>query len=164
VHQKGAWLGVAVVLLVLLGLGYAGWRISRSSEPRVCQVCSRPIHAHSRTVGLVGDRRELFCCPACAMTTHDQNGRPVKIVELTDYETSSPLAPSQAYLVRGSDVNTCAQQHGPVDPDKQPTIVHFDRCSPSLLAFVGREAAARFAKEHGGEVLSFSELAASYSR
>jgi hypothetical protein len=113
---------------------------------------------------VVGDRRELFCCPACALTTHDQDGRPVKIVELTDYETGSPLAPSQAYMVRGSDVNTCAQQHGPVGPDKQPTHVHFDRCSPSLLAFVGREAAARFAKEHGGDLLSFSELAASYSR
>ena len=163
-NHKGVWLGAAVMLAVVLGLGYAGWRISRSSEPQVCQVCSRPIHAHTRTVGLVGDRRELFCCPACALTTHDQNGRPVKIVELTDYETSSPLAPSQAYIVRGSDVNICAQQHGPVAPDKQPTIVHFDRCSPSLLAFVGRDAAARFAGEHGGEVVSFSELAASYSR
>ena len=162
--RKGVWLGAAVVLAVVLGLGYAGWRISRSSEPQVCQVCSRPIHANSRTVGLVGNRRELFCCPACAMTTHDQNGRPVKIVELTDYETSSPLAPSQAYIVRGSDVNTCAQQHGPVDPDKQPTDVHFDRCSPSLLAFVGREAAGRFARQHGGEVLNFSALAAGYSR
>ena len=163
-NHKRAWLGAAVVLVVLLGLGYAGWRISRSSEPRVCQVCSRPIHAHSRTVGLVGNHQELFCCPACALTTHDQNDRPVKIVELTDYETGSPLAPSQAYIVRGSDVNTCAQQHGPVAPDKQPTIVQFDRCSPSLLAFVGRDAAARFAQEHGGEVVSFSELEASYSR
>lgn len=106
----------------------------------------------------------LPCWPARAMTTHDQNGRPVKIVQLTDYATNSPLAPSQAYIVRGSDVNTCAEQHGPVDPDKQPTMVHFDRCSPSLLAFSGRDAAARFASEHGGDVLSFSELAASYSR
>ena len=163
-EREGVWFGAAVVLAVVLGLGYAGWRISRFSEPQVCQVCNRPIHAHSRTVGLVGDRRELFCCPACASTTHDQDGRPVRIVELTDYETGSPLSPSQAYIVRGSDVNTCAQQHGPVGPDKQPTHIHFDRCSPSLLAFAGREAAARFAKEHGGDLLSFSELAASYSR
>ena len=163
-NHKGVWLGAAVMLAVVLGLGYAGWRISRSSEPQVCQACSRPIHAHTRTVGLVGDRRELFCCPACALTAHDQTGRALRIVELTDYETNSPLSPSQAYMVRGSDVNTCAQQHGPVDPDKQPTVLHFDRCSPSLLAFVGRQAAARFAREHGGEVLSFSELAASYSR
>jgi hypothetical protein len=164
VNHKVVWLGAAVMLAVLLGLGYAGWRIFLSTEPRVCQACSRPIHAQSRTVALVGNRRELFCCPACALTTHDQNGRAVKILELTDYETSSPLSPSQAYVVRGSDVNTCAQQHGPMGPDKQPTIVHFDRCSPSLLAFVSREEAAGFAREHGGEVLSFSELAASYSR
>jgi hypothetical protein len=164
VKRKGVWFGAVVMVAIVLGLGYADWRISRSSEPQVCQACSRPVHAHSRTVGLVGDRRELFCCPACALTAHDQDGKPVKIVELTDYETSSPLSPTQAYMVRGSDVNMCAQQHGPVGPDKQPTRVHFDRCSPGLLAFVGREAAARFAKEHAGEVLSFSELAASYSR
>jgi len=162
--RAGVWLGAAVMLAVVLGLGYAGWRISRPAEPQVCQVCSRPIHAHSRTVGLVGDRREQFCCPACALATHEQSGRAVRIVELTDYETSSSLAPSGAYIVRGSDVNTCALEHGPVVADKQPTVVHFDRCSPSLLAFVGRDAAARFAKEHRGEVLSFSELAAAYSR
>lgn len=162
--RTGVWLGVAFLLAALLGLGYAGWRTWRASEAQVCQACSRPIHSHTRTVGLVGNHRELFCCPACALTTHDQSGRAVRIVELTDYETNSALAPSQAYLVRGSDVNMCAQRHGPVDPDKQPTAVHFDRCSPSLLAFARQDAAARFAKAHGGDVLSFSDLAATYSQ
>ena len=31
VKHKGVWLGAAVMLAVVLGLGYAGWRISRSS-------------------------------------------------------------------------------------------------------------------------------------
>lgn len=160
-NRRGVWLGATVLLLVL---GYAGWRVSRSWGPELCQACSRPVHAHTRTVGLVGKRRELFCCPACALTAHDQDGKPVRIVELTDYETNSPLAPSQAYVVRGSDVNTCAQQHGPMDMDKQPTMVHFDRCSPSMLAFVDRAEAARFAAAHGGDVLPFSQVAASYLR
>ncbi len=158
------WGGVAIILVFLLGLGYAGWRISRSSEPEVCQVCRRPIHSDTRTVAWVGTRREVFCCPACALTTHDQSGRPVRIVELTNYETNSPLAPAHAYLVRGSDMNLCALHQGPMDPYKQPTAVAYDRCSPSLLAFANREAAARFAREHGGAVLSFSELAAAYTQ
>ena len=160
----GRWLGVASLLVLVLGLGYAGWRIRRSSEPPVCQACSRPVHIHTRTVGMVGDHRELFCCPACALTAHDQTGKAVRIVELTDYETNSALATDRAFLVRGSDVNPCRLQHGPLDPDKQPTAVQFDRCSPSLLAFGRRDPAERFVKEHGGEVLSFSELAAAYSR
>ena len=163
-NRKGIWLGTALLLAVVLGLGYGGWKAWRSREARICQMCSRPIHIHTRTVGVVGNRRESYCCPACALTAHDQSGGAVKIVELADYETGSPVSPTQAVLVRGSDVNFCAQQHGPVDTDKQPTAVAFDRCSPSLLAFVNREAAARFAKEHGGEVMSFSELAAIYSR
>ena len=158
------WIVSGCLSAVLLGLGYAGWNTWRSSEAQICQVCSRPVHSHTRTVGLVGGRKESFCCPACALTTHDQSGRAVKIVELTDYDTNSALDPSKAYMVRGSDVNTCAQQHGPVDADKQPTVVHFDRCSPSLLAFARKEAAASFAKQHGGEVLTFPDLAASYAR
>ena len=141
--RRRTWVGAAFILAVVLGLGYAGLRTWRSSEAQLCQVCSRPIHSHTRTIGLVGSRRESFCCPACALTTHDQSGRAVKIVELTDYATNSALEPGKAYLVRGSDVNTCAQQHGPVDSDKQPTMVHFDRCAPSLLAFARREAGGR---------------------
>ena len=163
-NRRGAWVSAACLLAVVLGLGYVGWRTWRSSDAQVCQVCSRPIHSHTRTVGLVGSRRESFCCPACALTAIDQSGRAVKIIELTDYETNYALDPGKAYLVRGSDVNTCAQQHGPVDADKQPTVVHFDRCSPSLLAFTRREAAATFARQHGGDVMTFPELAASYAR
>ncbi len=163
-NRRLLWPWMALLAVLLLALGYAGWTRWRSSETQICQACSRPIHIHTRTVGLVGNHRELFCCPACALTTHDQSGKPVKIVELTDYGTGSALSPTQAFLVRGSDVNPCAQQHGPVTSDKQPTDVSFDRCSPSMLAFASREAAERFAKEHGGEVLSFSEVAAAYSR
>jgi hypothetical protein len=164
VNRKGTWFGAVFILAVVAGLGYTGWRISHPSQAQTCQVCDRPIHIHARTVGLVGDRRELFCCPACALTTHGQTGKAVRVVELTDYETHAALSPDRAYLLRGSDVNPCAQSDGPVGPDKQPTVVHFDRCSPSLLAFATRQSAAGFAKEHGGEVLSFSEFAAAYSR
>ena len=112
----------------------------------------------------LGTAGSLFCCPACALTAHDQNGKAVRVVELTDYETNAALSPDRAYVVRGSDVNPCAQSDGPVGPDKQPTVVHFDRCSPSLLAFATGQSAASFAREHGGEVFSFSDFAAAYSR
>jgi len=164
VKRRGALVGAACLLAVVLGLVYAGWKTWRASEAQICQVCSRPIHSQTRTAGVAGGGREMFCCPACALTAHDQSGNAVRIVELTDYETNSTLDPSQAFLVRGSDVNICARQHGPVDPDKQPTVVHFDRCSPSLLAFARRDAAVRFAREHGGELLRFSALAASHAR
>ena len=45
-----------------------------------------------------------------------------------------------------------------VSGDKQPMHVHFDRCSPSLLAFAKREAAEAFMREHGGRMVRFSEL------
>ena len=162
--SKAGWLGAALLLALVLGLGYTAWRVTRSSEEHVCQACNRPIHPESRTVGLVGDRREHFCCPACAMALQYQTGKAVRIVELTDYETRSKLLRSQAYMARGSDVNPCMRQHMLLAEDKQPAAMQFDRCTPSLLAFASRESAERMVKAHGGQVVRFSDLPAPSAR
>jgi nitrous oxide reductase accessory protein NosL len=44
-----------------------------------------------------------------------------------------------------------------------PTATEYDRCAPGLLAFARREDALRFATQHGGQVLSFADLASSYT-
>jgi nitrous oxide reductase accessory protein NosL len=51
-----------------------------------------------------------------------------------------------------------------MNADKRASDVHYDRCSPSILAFAQRSDAAQFAREHGGEVLRFSELVSAFSR
>ena len=143
-------------------LAFAVAQLACQSAPRraqICEICQRPIHSNSLTVAEIGDRRQTFCCPACALASHAQGSQPQKVVELADYETGGRLAPREAYLVRGSDINPCARVRPLIDQDKEPHQVHYDRCSPSILAFAGKDTAAAFARAHGGTVMRFEELA-----
>jgi hypothetical protein len=121
------------------------------------------IHAHSRTVGTVNGRARTFCCPACALSEHEQEGKPIRITQLTAFLTGEKLSPPDAFIVKGSDVNMCAQTRELVDDQKRPADLHYDRCSPSMLAFKQKSEAVEFVREHGGAVLPFSEIASAYA-
>jgi hypothetical protein len=113
-------------------------------------------------VALVEGERVGFCCPACALSQHQQSGAALEVVGLTDHLTGEPLAPAKAYLVRGSDVNSCSHQAAALAPDKHPVQAHYDRCSPSLLAFSSESAARGFVRDHGGHIIVFPKLAAMF--
>ena len=149
--------GFIVVLVLVLGIGYVGLRLWKPSTP-VCQVCGRAVHENMRTVALVGDKREIFCCPTCALSAGAQLNKPVRIQEVSDFSTGKPLRPADALAVEGSDVIPCFHRHEILDQDRQPAPAIFDRCSPSIIAFASRPAAERFATEHGGRVGPFSTV------
>jgi hypothetical protein len=96
----------------------------------------------------------------CALTEHKQTGKQVRITRLTDFENRASLDPHKAVLVRGSELNPCRDNKGHTSHDKQPLHVHFDRCAPGVLAFSSREAAAAFARRHGGQVTQFAAVEA----
>jgi hypothetical protein len=153
-----------VVAVVVAGLGYAAFRAYSSSQAEQCYACQRPIHAHSRTVAMVNGKARVYCCPACALSEHEQDGKPIHVTELTDFATGAKLSPDAAFLVKGSDINMCAHTHELTDADKRSADLQYDRCSPSLLAFGQRSAAEEFARAHGGKVAPFSEIAFAIGR
>jgi hypothetical protein len=154
----------AIVAVAAFAAAYAGWRVYRQERPELCYACQRPIHAHSRTVAVAHGHSRLFCCPACALSEREQEGKPLRVTELTAFSTGAKLSPDEAYVVKGSDVNMCAQTHGLIDADKRPAAVQYDRCAPSLLAFAQEGEAVRFTREHGGTVLPFREVAAAFAK
>ena len=151
-------------VLVVGALSYSAWRFVAERETLSCRACSRPVHEHSRTVALVDGKRRFYCCPACALSERHQSGKPVDVIELTDYLSGRKLEPAGAFVVRNSDVNPCLQHQPAVFADKQPMYSQFDRCSPSILAFASKTAAEDFSRQHGGQVLRFSDLASEYQR
>ena len=157
------WLGVLAVVAVAIGIGYAAFNTYRSSQNEQCYACQRAVHAHSRTVAIFHGKPRTFCCPACALSEHEQEGKPVQVTELSAFPSGARLSPNDAFIVRGSDVNMCVRTRELMDADKRPADLHYDRCSPSLIAFAKRSEARQFVREHGGEVLSFSEVAAAFS-
>lgn len=157
------WLVALAMIAIAIGLAYTGYLTYRGPQGEQCYACQRAIHAHSRTVGLVNGRARVFCCPACALSEHEQEGKPIQVTELTAFLTGAKLSPTDAFVVKGSDVNMCARTHELMDADKRAADVHFDRCSPSMLAFGRRDEAVQFAREHGGEVLPFKEIIAAFT-
>jgi hypothetical protein len=113
-----------------------------------------------KTVAMIDGKRANYCCPACAMSEHQQSGKPVEIVELTDYLDGKSLKPQGSYVVRNSDLNPCLDHHPAVGENSQPLQAHYDRCAPSVLAFSDRASAAGFASSHGGQVMKFEEFTA----
>ena len=153
-------LGLVIVLAFALGLGYAGWRMTSTSDAEVCQACRRAIHANMRTVAFLGGKREVFCCPTCALSAGAQTHEPVRFEQLADYQTGHPLRPADAFAVEGSNVIPCVRSHQMLNRDGQPVPMHFDRCSPSIIAFANRTSADSFAAEHGGKVGKFLQIVA----
>jgi hypothetical protein len=157
----------AVIALMLCGAGAAGmaaWWVYGRSGAASCVACSRAIHPHSLTSGLIDGKPARFCCPMCAVTEYRQTGKRVRVTELTAFDTGAKLAPESAILVRNSDINPCMDGGAHLSGDKQPLHVHFDRCSPSVLAFSKRETADTFVRAHGGRIVRFAEMEAEPTR
>lgn len=155
---------VFAAVLALVALGFAGWHFVIQREQQSCRACSRPVHDHSRTIAIVDGKSGVYCCPACALSEHRQVAKPVQVTELADYDGGGALNPADAVIVRDSDVILCKRHEAAVSPDKQPLHAHFDRCSPSILAFRDMKAAQRFAAQHGGQIQRFAALAAEFNR
>lgn len=153
-------LGLIVLLAVVLGLGYAGWKVNGRSDRETCQACGRAVHANMRTVALLGGKREVFCCTTCALSAGAQTHEAVRFEQLADYETGHLLRPADAFAVEASGVIPCVRSLEMLDRDGQAVPMEFDRCSPSIIAFASRTSAERFASEHGGKVGTFLQIVA----
>ncbi|MCC6389123.1 MAG: nitrous oxide reductase accessory protein NosL [Bryobacterales bacterium] len=161
--RKGNIVGLAILFAIAALAAYAGWRM-RSANAEGCELCARPLHERSKVIGLLDGKKKTFCCPACALTAHRQLREKVRILQLTDYATDTPLDPAAAFIVKGSNVNHCLHDHVLLDRDHQPSSMDFDRCSPSLIAFRGERDAAQFIRNHGGRLERFSDVAAAYQK
>lgn len=162
--QRRSIVGGIVAIVALAGLGYAAWHLVSERSAQSCRACDRPVHSNMKTVAVLDGERATYCCPACALSEHQQSGKKAEVVELTDFLSGSALKPRNSFLVRNSDVNPCRQHVAAVGDSSQPLEMHFDRCSPSVLAFKDHASAAAFAREHGGQVVKYADFASEFER
>ncbi|MBI1750684.1 MAG: nitrous oxide reductase accessory protein NosL [Acidobacteria bacterium] len=147
---------MSIVVLALLTAG--GYWLLQRTTPAECKVCRREIHAAARAVIEVDGKQEAVCCVRCAMTLDEQEQKPVRLVEVTDYIRRKALAPEDAFYVEGSRIVLCQSHEPHLDETKHAQSRVFDRCEPSVYAFARREEAEAFAAQNGGAVLRFAEL------
>ena len=145
--------------LFLVGIAAGGYWFLRKTQPQICPICQRSIHAQSRAVFLLGKTRVVVCCVRCGITHNVQVGMPGELVEVTEYLSDKPIKPDAAFFVEGSQVSHCDPHQGAlVDQTKRPYNRIFDRCEPSTYAFARREDAEAFLRANGGKVLTWEAL------
>jgi hypothetical protein len=146
------------VLVVLVGLVALGYHVMANREEAFCGFCHRPIHANSKVVAEIDGRRRTVCCARCAISEAYQEKKTVRLITVTDYISSTPLDPKQAYFVDGSRKILCDHDAAMLNETKHAYALTFDRCSPGTYAFARREEATAFARENGGVVVQLNEL------
>ena len=156
--MKKASIYASLVLVVVAGLFACGyWLINRRTEA-VCGFCQRHVHPQAGVVAEVGGRRRVVCCAHCARTEGQQENKPVRLIQVTDYVTGQKLDPEQAWYVDGSRKVACEHTTAITDETKHAEQLVFDRCSPGTYAFRDRKAAEAFVAENGGLVLRLPEF------
>ena len=149
-----------VLLVAAAGLLIAGqWSLHRRSE-EVCGICARHIQPQAEVIAEIGGRRHRVCCAHCAVTEGRQEHKPVRLIEVTDYNTRRKLDPRQAWYVDGSRIVACTHDMTRMNEMKQVQHVAFDRCSPGTFAFDSRAEAGTFAAKNGGIVLNMDDMLA----
>jgi len=151
--------GAAMTIVIATAVGLLLWT---TRSPEVCSLCHRGIHAASRAVIEIRGERKAVCCVRCAITAESQEGAPVRLLEVSDFRSGTPLRPESAHYVANAPVVLCAQHETPMDEHKQPYVRAFDRCEPSILAFATETDARSFAAQNRGEVARLDQIVGKY--
>lgn len=103
-----------------------------------CPICSKPItRSHPYKIIVENTKVIEACCEHCGFMLH-QKYENQNVSALTfDFITEKPANAIDAYYVVGSSAIPC--------------------CSPSVIPFINREDAQKFAKGFGGKVLTFTD-------
>ncbi len=146
----------AVASVVILAMATLSSCVDRSD---LCAICHVPIPERTHTVVETADGDQLSVCdPRCALTHQEQTGATLALTHVTDFETGAPLEPSGAFYVTGSDVTPDAHDETLRTTPQDVAERHWHRCLPSVLSFGTRNAATRFQRRHGGEIVTLDAL------
>jgi nitrous oxide reductase accessory protein NosL len=141
-----------VLTLLVVGCGRA---------QKVCAVCNREeCTGMAFRVTLENGRVVETCCARCGMHYLESNQQRARAFQATDFATGQWTDAMKAVFVSGSDVRPCATPATRRDAQGCCMYMAYDRCLPSLVAFVDRQAALAFQKEHGGQLVALDTMGA----
>lgn len=101
-----------------------------------CPICSKPItRSHPYKIIVENTKVVEACCEHCGLMLHKKYETQDVSALTYDFITEKPVNALDAYYVVGSSAIPC--------------------CSPSVIPFINREEAEKFAKGFGGSVLNF---------
>lgn len=154
---RDVWISAAA-LIVVAGIGFWAYRYETRAPADACQICQRTVHRRMGFHLETPKGRELACCPRCGM--HQMVSHPGLVREAwaTDLSSGVPLPAKRAYYVEGGDVEYCTIHETSVQrAPPSVSIRAYDRCLPTLVAFVTARDAEAYRRQHGGRVLTYDQ-------
>jgi nitrous oxide reductase accessory protein NosL len=152
---------IGAVLLVAGVFGASGCeRVQSWLHPAVCRVCGRPLHQGMTVeIQVEGRAPEKVCCLRCAISDSQQTGKTVRVLSVTDYVGHQPVRSDRAVYVVGSGITPCGGPPVEVPASRrEASVVRWDRCLPSVIAFAKREDAEQFQRDAGGAIQTFAQV------
>ena len=149
-------IGLIAVLAILGGT----WYFVSQRSAKACPFSGREIHPQTRAAVMIGGKKYETCCVRCAIIEAQQTGKPLKVLEVADFETSRLMDPNNAWFVEASAVNMCMRMSPAAEgPSRESVYLRgFDRCSPSVMAFSNEQHARDFIAQHGGALKRLNDL------
>jgi hypothetical protein len=149
--------GIALVAIAVVCV--LAYRHETRPSPDLCQVCQRGLHTGLvYRLGLTNGRIEEVCCPRCGMHFVLNHPGTVRQAWATDFASGERVAAQTAYYVEGGDEEFCALHTKPAERGPQGvSILAYDRCLPTLVAFRAEQGAEAFRREHGGHIVTYDQ-------
>ena len=108
------------------------------SAPTPCAMCNRVVSERSAVIMQGSQCGHLTaCCPHCGLALLESNAS-ADLMLVTDFLYCQMVSANDATYLVGSDVSSC--------------------CRPGILAFAGRDAAERFQRGFGGEIMVLAQV------
>ena len=149
------------VVLATAALLVAATASCGRSKTAACTQCGRDECKNlAFTVGLENGSSVETCCPRCALRYIADKRPAVRTLAVRGFADGQSLDARKAFYVEGSDAHPCSSHERAPAVDARGCCLKavYDRCEPSLVAFVSAEKAESFAQNHGGFVRTFDEL------
>jgi len=148
-----AWPIAAIVVATL-----ALW--SCRAQAAECDICGRhEFSALAFRVEYADGGTIHTCCPRCA--SHAVAAHPDRAIARLiahDFATGEELDARKAIYLDGSDYEHCKAPKEERTTPASATMLAYDRCLPSLMAFATMSEAEAFAHDHGGRIRTFDQI------
>jgi hypothetical protein len=147
--------GIALAAIALVAV--LAYRHETRPSADLCRVCQRGLHTGLvYRLEMMNGTSEEACCPRCGMHFALNHPGTVRQAWATDFASGARILAPSAYYVEGGDEEYCTMHNQPVARGPQGvSVLAYDRCLPTLVAFRGEQDAEVYRRRHGGRVVTY---------
>ena len=157
-NGKEFWI-TAVALAAIAVVCVLAYRHETRPSGDVCRVCQRGLHAGLvYRLEMMNGTSDEACCPRCGMHFALNHPGTVRRAWATDFTSSERILAQSGYYVEGGDEEFCALHAKPLERGPQGvSVLAYDRCLPTLVAFRAEQGAEAYRRQHGGHIVTYDQ-------